>query len=71
MGLFRKALPPKERENKKKSTDKQTDLMCFLGHKKLQKNEFWHQQNLWTDLPKKSTDQQTDKNLIFWDTLLG
>jgi len=56
-----KQSPAKRERKQEKSTDKQTDLMCFLGHKKLQKNEFWHQQNLLTDLPKKSTDQQTDR----------
>ncbi len=66
MGLFRKALPPKERENKKKSTDKQTDLMCFLGHKKLQKTNFGTSEICWQICQKnRQISRQTDRKFDF------
>jgi hypothetical protein len=53
---------PAKRERKQEKINRQADRFdVFSGTQKITKNEFWHQRNLLTDLPKKSTDQQTDR----------
>ena len=53
-------------------TDKQTDLMCFLGHKKFTKKPIL-ESAISVDRFAKKIDRSTDRqrtDLIFWDTLI-